>query len=77
MEDEPEIARRVGADERAAIHHAGEVFQALRELDVIHLRVDLRERAEHVVRRDALLVRRVAFRIEGLGVRPENLATRK
>ena len=34
MENESQIARRVAANQRAAVHHRGELLQPLRELDV-------------------------------------------
>ena len=45
------------------------LLQPLRELDVVDGRVDGRERAEHVARSARRRERRVALRIEGLGLR--------
>ena len=42
--------RHVRADQRAAIHHLGDVLQALRDLDVVDDRVDGREGAEDLAR---------------------------
>ena len=65
----PRSAALKGADQRAAIHHARDAFQALRELDVVDRGVDRREGAEHLLGADARRERRVALRIEGLGLR--------
>ena len=51
------------------IHHARDLLEPLRELDVVHRGVDGRERAEHVLDRHARRERRVALRIERLGLR--------
>ncbi len=68
VEDEPEIRGLKRANERAAIHHARDALQPLRDLDVIDGRIDRRKRAQHALGPHARLERRVAFRIEGLGL---------
>ena len=69
MQNEAEVARRVGADQRGAVHDLRDLFQALREFDVVHGGVDRRERGQDLVGRQAGFVRRVALGIERLGVR--------
>jgi hypothetical protein len=69
VQDEPEIARLVGADQRCAVHHFGDIFQSLADLDVVNDGVDLRERAEDLLRLKALLERGVTLGVERLGVR--------
>ena len=69
VQDESEITGRVRANQRAAIHHVRDTLQTLRDLDVIDSRVDRREGAQHLLRLEAHLERRIALRIERLGVR--------
>ena len=69
VQDEAEIGGLERADHRAAIDDAADALEPLRELDVIDGRVDRRERAEHVADRHARRERRVALRIERLGLR--------
>ena len=69
MENEPKVARCVAANQRAAVHHAGDPFQTGGKLDVIDGRVNRRKRAEHFGRFHAALKRRVTFRVERLRVR--------
>ena len=68
VQNEPEVAGLVGADERAAIHHRANFLEPLGQLDVIHRRVDRREGAEHLAGREAFLERRVALGVKRLGV---------
>ena len=69
VQDEPEIARLIAANQRPAIHHLREMLEALRELDVVDDGIDGREGAEHLLRLQAGRERRVALRIERLRVR--------
>ena len=69
VQDEPEIRGHERADHRALVDDAGDVLEPLRELDVVDLRVDGREGAEHVLDRHARRERRVALRVERLGAR--------
>jgi len=41
MQDESKVTGGVGPDQGGAVHHAGDVFEALREFDVISDGVDL------------------------------------
>src|SRR6266545_4904250 len=63
-----EIADTMRSDERTAVHHACDSLQALRNLDVVHRRVDVREGAEYAVRFQAALEWRVLLRVESLGL---------
>ena len=69
VQDEPKIRGHERADDGAPVDHAGDVLQPLRELDVVDLGVDRRERAQDVLDRHARCERRVPLRIEGLGAR--------
>ena len=46
VQDVPQVGDDVRADQRAAVHHLGDVLQPLRDLDVVHDRVDGREGAQ-------------------------------
>ena len=46
VQDVAQVGQHVRADERAAVHHVGDVLQALADLDVVDDRVDGRERAQ-------------------------------
>ena len=46
VQDVAQVGQHVRADQRAAVHHLGDVLQALRDLDVVDDRVDGREGAE-------------------------------
>ena len=77
MLNETEIARSIGADQRGAVHHAGDVLQAGGELDTVHHRVDLREGAQYRPGFEARRKRSIALRIEGLGVQRTRKARRQ
>src|ERR1051326_1339882 len=68
VENETEIASGIGTNQRGAVHHAGDIFKALREFDVVHDRVDLREGAEDLVGFNAAFEGSITFRIESFGV---------
>jgi hypothetical protein len=68
MENESEIAGGVRADECGAIHHAGDVFQALSEFNVVHDRVDLWERGENLIGFEAGFESGVTLWIERFGM---------
>ena len=77
VQDEAEIGGVERADDRSAVDDAADLFQPLRELDVVDGGVDRRERAQHVLDVHARLERRIALRIERFGLRhaaghPEN-----
>lgn len=77
MKDEAQVAGGVRADQRRAIHHAGDVFKALGEFDIVDDGIDLREGAEDLVGFDAAFEGGVTFRIERFSVghaagHPEN-----
>ena len=67
MEDKAEIARGVGADQGAAIHHPGQFLQALGELDSIDDRRNRRKRAENGRGLHPLLVGNIALGVKRLG----------
>ena len=69
MQHESQIAGGVRANQARSVHHRRDVLQPLRNLDVIHRRIDRGKRAEHLVRRHPGRKRRVFFRIEGFGGR--------
>ena len=69
VQDEAEIGTLEAADDRAAVHDAGDALQPLRDLDVVDRRVDRRKGAEDAVGPDPGGERRIAFRIEGFGLR--------
>jgi len=68
MKNETEISGGVGADERGAIHHAGDIFEALSKFDVIDVRVDLRKGGEDLIGFETGFERGVAFGIESFGM---------
>src|SRR4051812_8643718 len=68
MQDEPEIARSVGTNQRGAIHYAGDFLQSLRNFDVIDRGVDARKSREHLVGGQTSFVRSIALRVECLRV---------
>ena len=77
VQNEPQIARLIRADQRRAVHHPGDFFQPLADLDVVNRRIDRGKGAQDFVGFEPLLKRRVALRIPRLGVRhpaghPEN-----
>ena len=69
VQDEPEIGGVEGSDDGTAIDHARDLLEALCEPDVVHRRRDAGERTQHLVDSHARLERRVALRIERLGLR--------
>ena len=66
VQDEAEVRGREAADDRALVHDARDVLEPLRELDVVHVGVDARKRAQHVLDRHARGKRRIALRVERL-----------
>jgi hypothetical protein len=68
MEDEPEIAGGVGADEGAAVHDLGEAFEAGGELDAIDAGGDGREGGQDAARVETLFEGGVTLGIEGFGM---------
>ena len=69
MENVAQVRQHVRANERGAVHDAGDVFQTCRDLDIIDGRVDRREGAHHLFDREAHFERHVAFRVEVVGCR--------
>ena len=69
VQDEPQVGRDRRADERRAVHDLGDVFEALRELDVVDDGVDGRESAEDLRGREAGFEGGVFLGVEGLRVR--------
>src|SRR4051794_8194951 len=69
VQDETQISSVEGTNHRAAIDRAPDLFETLRELDVVDGGVDLRKRAQHVFDANARRKRRVALRIERFGLR--------
>ncbi len=69
MKDKTKIADAMRSDQRAAVHHLSDPFQALGELYAVNHRIDARKCAEHQVRFEPALVRRVALGVERLGLR--------
>ena len=69
VQDVAEIGRLERADDRAAIHHAGDALEPLRDLDVVDGGIDAGERAQHALGANTRLERRIALRIERLGLR--------
>ena len=69
MQNEPQIAHAVRANQRAAVHDFGDALQAGGDLDLIDGGVDRRERAQHALGFHARFKRRVALGIERFGLR--------
>ena len=69
VQDEAEIGGVERAYDRSAVDDAADLFQPLRELDVVDGGVDRRERAQHVLDVHARLERRIALRIERFRLR--------
>ena len=69
VQNEPQIAGLIRPDQRSSIHHSRDLLQPLRDLDVVHRRIDRRERAQHAIRFQPRFIRRVALRVEGFGLR--------
>src|SRR5690242_6050977 len=68
MQNETEIAGGVGTNECGTVHDASDVFEALREFDVIDDRVDLGKGAKDLISFEAGLKGGVAFGIESFSV---------
>ncbi len=64
VQNESQVAGRVRAHQRAAIHHGRRAFQALGKLDRVDRCVDRGKRAQHAIRFEAWFKGRVAFRIK-------------
>ncbi len=69
VQDVAQVGDDVRTDERGPVHDLGDVFQPLRELDVVHDRVDGRERTQDFVGGHADLEGGVALGVERLGRR--------
>ncbi len=69
VEDEAKVRGVERPDDRAAVDDAGNLLEALRELDVVHGGGDGGKRAEHFLAGHARLERRVVLRVECLGLR--------
>src|SRR5215471_8551156 len=66
---EAEIAGLIGPDQRRTIHYARDLFETLRDLDVVHGRINLWKRTQHAIRFKTCLKRRESLWIESLGLR--------
>ena len=68
VENLPHVAGHVRADQRAAVEDGSDLLEPLRNADIVDDRRDRRKRAQHLVGGEPLFKRRVAFRVERLGV---------
>ena len=69
MQDEAEIRGLERANQRSAVHHLRDALEPLRDLDVVHHRVDRRKRAEDSLGPHSRLEGRISLRVECLGLR--------
>ena len=68
MENLPQVARHVRADQRAAVEDGGDLLQPLRDADIVDRRRDRGKGAQHPVRFEPFIKGDVALRVERLGV---------